>query len=179
MPTVRWSRSDKIALIATTIAVLGVVASFFVPEIRHFIGVPNSTEATMALPAPPTITSAVPPPSQQYSSSGESAARNYANAWIGEIKQSDLAQSFPVIVRFPPVLDYGYIVRATYPTLGCEAKWKLVGVNFLQKFTFESKMTRGRCAAGTVVLKFINNEEISFAWHDGHGRTASGSLQPQ
>src|SRR2546426_11260430 len=42
----RWSRGDKIALIGTVIAIVGIVVALIVPEIRHRIGLDPSPSPT-------------------------------------------------------------------------------------------------------------------------------------
>jgi hypothetical protein len=108
---------------------------------------------------------------------GSAGATLSAGRWSGTITQSNLRSPFQLTLTLsaPPLTRPG---RVEIPSSGCVGTVRYLRTDASGRFVYAVTWQRGRCAAGTIWLRLLTGNALSYRWEDGRGVFSVGTLRP-
>ena len=170
MASEHWNRTDRLAALGVLAALLALIISVMIPEVRRAIGLSDLSlsdaqriDSARALPLRP-------PPGNGHRDS------DLTGVWTGSVTQRGYSP-YPIIVRLRVGTDGVLVGEASYPTFPCEARWLLIE-NADRRYHFREQVETGRerCADGIVTIANVATNVLTWTWRESSGRAESAAL---
>ena len=109
-------------------------------------------------------------------SSTSSAGKLSTGQWTGSVKQSNLGSPFRLTLMLPsaPRATPG---RVEIAAAGCVGTVRYLRTDVSGRLVFALTWQRGRCANGTIWVRAVGRDSLSYRWEDGRGTFSVATLR--
>ena len=113
---------------------------------------------------------------RQIGAGSGSGSATIAGRWVGYVKQNNIRGLFRLVLSLPSALVSGR-GRIEIPAGGCVGTVRYSRTDARGRLVFAMTWQRGRCINGTMWLRRLEPNALSYRWADGRGTVSSGTLK--